>query len=244
MQIRKTGITIVAMTIVCAVFCLPVSAYEYSMTSVTAYNDGATYPMLPYRSEMRSTLSTWLTGTPGWTERFYESNGWVDDTDFGTTGQGLNLAELHYHYGHGGNDGSHSYLPYVYWPTTSLYPSEVFKKWDSVNKWVIMDACSLLSDLDWGSALKYSHGILGFTTEKTPSTDLPYRFLQNTIDNDHTIAYAWQRATQDTYGSTVTARVIFDTDDQLDNDHLSGQGTVAANEYPDDNVKYISTWTC
>lgn len=221
-----------------------VSAYQFSVTTSTVYLDAATYPSLPYGSQIHTTINNWLTGTPAWTERFYDTSARVDDTDFGTTGQGLNQAELHYHYGHGGDDGSHTYLPFQRWPSTSLYHSEVYKKWDAANKWVIFDACSMLTDTDWGAALKYSHGILGFTTEKTPSTDLPDRFLRNTIDNDYTIAYSWQRATQDTYGSDVSARVIFDTGNQLLYDHLSGQGTVAANEKTDDNTVYVSSWVC
>ncbi|HNX18085.1 MAG TPA: hypothetical protein PKM50_07140 [Methanoregula sp.] len=50
--------------------------------------------------------------------------------------------------------------------------------------------------------------------------------------------------TQDTYNSSVTAREIFDTNDQLQNDHLSDHGSVAAKEAVDDNTVYISTWAC
>ncbi|MDP2795943.1 MAG: hypothetical protein Q8N94_00345 [Methanoregula sp.] len=85
---------------------------------------------------------------------------------------------------------------------------------------------------------------MGFSTEKTVSTDLPSRFFQNLIDNDYTLAYSWQRATQDTYGADVTARVVFDTHNQLWYDHLSGQGTVQPNENPDDNTIYYDSWSC
>jgi hypothetical protein len=242
-QRRKTGIFVLALIVLCAIV-LPATAYQFSVTSSTVYLDPATYPILPYGTQIHDTISNWLTGSPGWTERFYHTSYYVEDNDFGATGQGLNQAELHYHYGHGGNDGTHSYLPFQNWPSTSLYHSEVYKKWDDASKWVIFDACSVLTDTDWGAALKYSHGILGFTSEKTPSTDLPYRFLRNTIDYDYTIAYGWKQATEDVYTSSVSARVIFDTNDQLQNDHLSGQGTVAANELFDDNTVYVSTWTC
>jgi hypothetical protein len=244
MQLRRIKIPLLVLVILCAVITSPVAAYQFSMTSSTVYYQASTYPSLPYATEMHNTVSNWLTGTPGWTQTFYHTSGYVDDTDFGTTGMGLNQAELHYHYGHGGNDGTHTYLPFLNWPTTSLYHSEVLKKWDATNKWVILDACGVLTDTDWGGALKYSHGLLGFTSNKTPSTDLPDRFLRNTIDNDYTISYSWQRATQATYDPPVTARVIFDTNDQLQNDHLSGQGSVAANEAVDDNTIYVSTWAC
>ena len=140
-----------------------------------------------------------------------------------------------------------------FWNTSGYYraryravsPGTSVLNGDATNKWIILDACNVLTDTDWGSALKYSHGLLGFTSDKTPSTDLPDRFLRNTIDNDYTISYSWQRATQDTYqGSGYGARVIFDTPDQLNNDHLSGQGTVASNELVDDNTVYVSSWMC
>ena len=34
-----------------------------------------------------------------------------------------------------------------------------------------------------------------------------------------------------------------DTEDQLWNDHLWGQGIVASDEYPDDNIVYYVMWT-
>ena len=219
------------------------------MTSVTIYTNASVYPSLPYREEMHSTIQNWLTGTPGWSEQFYASNTEVEDTDFGTQDSGyigLDDAVLHYHYGHGGiDDNEHTYLPYTYWPNDRLTHDEVNKKWDTTNKWVVMDACHLLSDPDWEKPLKYSHGILGFITEKAPSVDLPNRFLQNCIDNDYTISYAWQRATEVTYlNSGYVAGVRFDTMSQLTGDHLPGQGTVMVDEYPDDDYTYSSTWTC
>lgn len=37
-------------------------------------------------------------------------------------------------------------------------------------------------------------------------------------------------------------RVIFDTNDQLVNDHLPGQGTVAGSELIDDDTIYWNEW--
>jgi hypothetical protein len=39
-------------------------------------------------------------------------------------------------------------------------------------------------------------------------------------------------------------RVIFDTEDQLQNDHLPSQGTVSASEVNDDDIVYYDEWTC
>ncbi len=226
----------------------PVVRPSYSMTSVTIYTNASTFPSLPYRSEMHNAIRNRLTGSPGWSELFFQEETAVDDSDFGTQNSvyhGLDEADLHYHYGHGGisQEGS-TYLPYTYWPNGDLNRNDVNKKWDLINRWVVFDACSVLTDLQWGQALRYSHGILGFSTQKTPTVDLPDRFLQNCIDNDYTIAYSWRRATEDIFSSDVTARVIFDTQDQMNNDHLTGQGTVAANEFPDDDVVYWAEWTC
>ncbi|OPY36104.1 MAG: PKD domain protein [Methanoregula sp. PtaU1.Bin051] len=228
---------------------ITVETPTYSMTSVTLYTNASYYPSLPNGQAMHDTIQNWLTGTPGWSESFYQENTEVEDTDFGTQNsgyQGLDETVLHYHYGHGGiGENGETYLPYTYWPSGNLTRDEVYKKWDLTNKWVVFDACNVLSNLQWGGALKYSHGILGFYTEKTPSVDLPDRFLQNCIDNDYTIAYAWRDATEKTYyGSGIVARVIFDTDEQLNNDHLAGQGMIAADEYPDDDTVYWSEWTC
>ena len=53
----------------------------------------------------------------------------------------------------------------------------------------------------------------------------------------------WQYATQDIlYQDGTLVRVIFDTNDQLVNDHLPGQGTVAGSELIDDDIIYWDEW--
>jgi len=125
----------------------------------------------------------------------------VDDTDFATSGGGLNNADLHYHFGHGDWISGITYVQYSNWPTSSLTRTEVYKKWGtsliSANKWVVMDACWVLRDLQWGGALRHSHGILGFGNTKYSNPALTDSFLQNCIDYDNTIYYAWQYTTQD-----------------------------------------------
>lgn len=63
------------------------------------------------------------------------------------------------------------------------------------------------------------------------------------IDNNYGISYAWQLATTDIlYGNNQLVRVVFDTEDQLQNDHLPGQGTVSSSEIIDDDTIYYSEW--
>lgn len=244
-MIRKLVSVIVLATVLMSTLAPPVAAYQYSMTNVEWYDTLS--DLFPWGRNICTVVSNWLGGSAGWSQQFYDQDGNVNDLDFGSQDsgyQGLDGAELHYHFGHGDLISGETYVAYSNYPTSSLTRGDVYKKWDATNKWVIFDACYILANLQWGAALEYSHGILGFTTEKTVSTDLPSRFFQNVIDNDYTIAYSWQRATQDTYGSDVTARVIFDTQNQLSNDHLSGQGTVEPNENPDDNTIYYDSWSC
>jgi hypothetical protein len=55
---------------------------------------------------------------------------------------------------------------------------------------------------------------------------------------------AWQRATQDVLKPEhTTVRVIFDTEEQVNNDHLPGHGYVSASEITDDDIVYYSEWT-
>lgn len=223
----------------------PALAYQYSMTNVEWYDSSP--DLYPGGTNVCNVVSSWLGGGAGWSQRFYDRDSNVNDLDFGSqnTGyQGLDEAEFHYHFGHGLNVLGVTEVEYYDYPWSQLIIGDVYKKWDATNKWVVFDACHILANLQWGGALKYSHGILGFSTLKTVSTDLPDRFMRHCIDNDYTISYAWQRATQDTYGSDITARVIFDTETQLNNDHLSGQGYVAPNENPDDDTIYYSDWAC
>lgn len=246
MKLPMIKITLGLLVAVCMT-SMPVTAYQYSMTSVYVYDNPPPGSSLPYANEIHTTVRNWLTGAPGWTERFYEFNPYVEDTDFGSQNsgyQGLDEADLHYHFGHGININGESHVKYKDYPNSDLVRGDVYKKWDLTNKWVIFDACEVLANLQWGGALKYSHGILGFSTEKTPSPALPDNFLRYSIDNDYTLGASWKHATQDIYPSGVTARVVFDTQDQLQNDHLSGQGYVAPNENPDDDVIYYDEWTC
>jgi len=239
---RKTAV-LLGLTIMC-MFILPVSAYQFSMTNVENY-DSLT-DLYPDGTYSHAYVYNWLTGQ-GWTQAFYDTDANVDDTDFATSGGGLNNADLHYHFGHGDYVSGSTYVEYSNWPTSYLTRSEVYKKWGSslisANKWVVLDACWVLYDLQWGGALKHSHGILGFASYKSVDSTLPSVFMGHCIDNNYGISYAWQLATTDVlYGNNQLVRVVFDTEDQLQNDHLPGQGTVSSSEIIDDDTIYYSEW--
>ncbi|MFA4878087.1 MAG: DUF6345 domain-containing protein [Methanoregula sp.] len=240
---KKNGAILLVLITLC-VITLPVSAYQFSMTNIENFNS---LPNLyPYGTNSHAYVYNWLAGQ-GWSQRFYETNSNVDDTDFATSGEGLNNVDLHYHFGHGDYIGTSTQVQYSNYPTSSLTTVDVYKKWGqgliSPNKWVVLDACWVLRDLQWGGALRNSHGILGFASTKNVNANLPSSFLQHCIDNDYTISYSWQRATQTVLaGNNHLVRVIFDTPDQLSNDHLPGHGTVASSEIVDDNTVYYAEW--
>ncbi|PKL57745.1 MAG: hypothetical protein CVV34_05910, partial [Methanomicrobiales archaeon HGW-Methanomicrobiales-5] len=96
----------------------------------------------------------WLGGSAGWSQRFYDQDGNVNDLDFGSQDsgyQGLDEAELHYHFGHGDLVSGETYVAYSNYPSSSLARGDVYKKWDATNKWVIFDACYALLKSPVGS---------------------------------------------------------------------------------------------
>ena len=223
---------------------LPVSAYQFSMTNVENFDNQV--DLYPDGSNSHAYLYNWLTGQ-GWSQRFYDQDVAVDDTDFATSGGGLNDADLHYHFGHGDYQSATGYLEYSNYPTSSLARPEVYKKWGTglikANKWVVLDSCWSLLDLQWGAALRNSHGILGFASIKYADSTLTNSFLDNCITYDYSLSSAWQSATQSVlFGDGTLVRVVFDTSDQLQNDHLPGHGTVAASEIVDDDTIYYDYW--
>ena len=70
------------------------------------------------------------------------------------------------------------------------------------------------------------------------------KFLTNAIDQDMTVYQAYYWATYYAFDSDVTAAVIFDTEEQKNNDHLWGEGVVMPDEYPDDNDYWHYSWNC
>lgn len=240
---KSIGAGILALILLSAL-SVPVSAYQYSITNVEQYDHSE--DLYPFGTGVSHAVKNRLNNAE-WSQKFYEVDWNVNEYDLGYSQsgyQGLDEAEFHNHFGHGINLLGETHIEFSNYPFGDFDRGEVYKKWDYTDKWVVIDACHILANLQWGGALEYSHGILGFSTLEAAYVELPDRFLRNCIDYDHTIGYAWQQATQEVFGSDVTARVIFDTQTQLLNDHLSGQGYVAPNENPDDDAIYYDSWAC
>ena len=190
-------------------------------------------------------------GYDGWANVFYHTEEQVTKADFAVTDSGnpnLNDASLHYHMGHGHEDwltGSHhSWIPLSGWPIgdTFLDHHDVYKKWSDKNKWVFLDSCSVLIDKQWGGALTTSHGILGYSSYKWTSENLPRIFFENAMTGDRPITQSYYIATKEAQTGPL-ATVIFDTPYQLFFDHLPGHGDIVEDEDPDDNIVYYAEWS-
>jgi hypothetical protein len=117
-------------------------------------------------------------------------------------------------------------------------PIDVFRAWNGKNKWVLIDACNILSDPNWGNALVTSHGILGFTTEKPKDWRLAQAFVPKVKDGSMTVYDAYRNATKEAYpNSGYRAAVLFKNQNQLDNDHFP-PGYVAPDGSPNDRLQY------
>ena len=222
---------------------------EYSVTTIDVED------LAPDGQEIYEKVEYWLKDHADWTEHFHEVNESVDESDFGTCNsgyQGLDEADFHYHTGHGCVDHEEDDRTEIClhdWQAGEnigdVRAQEVAYKWDEDNEWVIIHSCHVLHDHDdWEDALKYSHAVMGFETITYLDSELPDKFFEYAINDDMTVYQAYRAATIDTFGSDVTAGVIFDTDEQKDNDHLWGEGVVMPDEYPDDDEYYHDSWNC
>jgi len=211
--------------------------------------------LIPARQEIYEKVEYWLKDRADWTERFYATNKSVDESDFGTSNngdQGLDEADFHYHTGHGGMDQEEDNRTEIclrdWEPGENLgdvRAQEVADMWDEDNEWVLIHSCHVLRDHDdWKHALKYSHAVMGFETIVQRDSELPDKFFEYATNDDMTVYDAYRKATIDTFGSAVTAAVIFDTEEQMDNDHLWGEGVVMPDEYPDDDEYWYRSWNC
>ncbi len=239
-----------------------VNAYEYSITFVEDYEHSSDpWPcsvsdLTPWGTLEANVVEKWLGDKAGWYKVFRHKDDYVEKEDFGISDdgyEGLDEADFHLHFGHGYNLPIWgTFLALWDWSPCSggltVHPSDVTKKWDKDNEWVFLHSCNVLSDVQaWGSALKYSHMIMGFSTTTYTSTDLLERFFKAAIDWDWDLYWAYYHATTETYkgyDSTIKAVIIADNSDQLYNDHLWGQGTVEPDEYPDDNEVVYREWVC
>ena len=224
------------------------SAYEYSVTVVDDY----TYldDLTPHGQNQYERVEYWLHDVAGWSEEFYHKDSAVTESDFGTSDSGytgLDSADFHYHSGHGVDDvgtelALRSWLPGVNY--NDVRAQDVEYKWDQDNEWVLLHSCNILDDSsDWAKALDSSHGIMGFATTSYTSTTLVDEFFDEAINSDETIADSYYHATKAAFGSSVKAVIIADTSSQMTNDHLHGQGSMAADESTNDaSYAYLSWW--
>lgn len=183
----------------------------------------------------------------GWTLKFSLHDPEVTKESLGINGnipeKNLNHATLHWHVGHGGDDG-HLWLR----ENGDLFPSDVAGKWGYQNKWVVLDSCSALKNDNWKDALNGTHGILGFTTISYVRPTFAKKFFDYAIEDKKTIVSAFKNACVDEYmdqdvpkyllpngtpdetgtREPLFARVIFASDDMFLNDHLPGSGAIAA----------------
>jgi hypothetical protein len=245
-KIQKILLIIILLLLILSV---PAMAYKFSITNVENYEE--LEDLSPWGTLVANNVKYWLGTQAGWTKVFEKKDTFVLQYHFDVTGTplyytNLDKVDFHYHFGHGSYITDHTEIDLTHSPnpTSIVKASQVNKRWDILNKWVFLDACRILSDPQWGSALKYSHGILGFSTTKLTSVDCPDRFFSYSINSDYPISTAFQRATQESFDSSVTAVIFADTLDQAQNDHLPGQGYVSPNENPDDGYFYSTDWVC
>jgi len=232
---------------------------SYSITIVEDYEHSSDpWPcsvsdLTPWGKMEADLVEEWLGNKAGWYKEFRHEDSEVTKEDLGTSNigyEGLDEADFHFHFGHGYNLPLWgTFLALWNWsPCTgglTVNPSDVHKKWDFNNEWVFLHSCNVLSDKQgWGSALKYSHIIMGFSTTTYTSTDLIDRFFRAAVDWDWTLTQAYYYATKESYDENVKAVIIADTEEQYNNDHLWGQGYVAPDEYPDDDIVWFTEWSC
>ena len=162
-------------------------------------------------------------------------DGPVTKPDFSTEGGGLSNAVLHYHFSHGENGK-------INLGGDFLLPGEVSGKWNNKNKWVVIDACEVLSDRSWGNALGTSHGVLGFETVKPLDDQLAKYFVQN-LNSGKTVYNSYFDATRSAYGGDrdiegypinydIRAIAIFKNPTQRDQDSLSNIAPNAPSNTP------------
>lgn len=247
----KISYKVVIFVFVCAFATQTASAYSYSVTTINNYTSPL-FSDLTQGPTNYARVEHWLHDVAGWSEYFYASETDVDETDFGTLNsgyQGLDGADFHYHFGHGINDVGTEIALYNWLPGynyNDVRADDVYKKWDNNNEWVLLHSCHILSDyMSWSGALKYSHGILGYTTTVPAYSIVELNtFFEATINDDDEICDAWLFATVEAYEPDVRAAMIADTDDQYVYDHLNGQDTMEPDEYPDDNLYAFGSWRC
>lgn len=228
-----------------------------------------------------------LKDNQGWRKIFEKPNSELTKMQFGVSpgyqDDTLNDATLHWHSGHGGpkkyydNQGQeikdlgndHTFLELP--GSVRVYPNDITEKWGGKNKWVILQSCYILSDLDWGNVLGTTHGIFGYASvtnmhaQETP--ELSVKFLKY-AESGETLYDSWYRATKEVYhnqkvGTTwvmnaqgyweldnyahqdnIIAATIFKDDIQRETDRLPGSigYTIASDNSANTFVR--DSWDC
>ncbi len=201
----------------------------YSVTNVESFSG----KMNLYPSGTNAYKNIQLYFRDPWKKTSYKADGSVTKADFGSSG--LATSTFHYHFGHG------DLLPYgtgIRLTDGYVMPPDVFRAWNGKNKWVLIDACNILSDPNWGNAMVTTHGVLGFATEKPKDWQIPGKFLPKVVDGSMTVYNAYRKATEDSYhGEGVKAAIIFRNRDQFETDHFP-PGFVAPDGSPNDRPVY------
>jgi len=266
----RSRMIVVNALLVFAVLCLahPAASYdddltaEYSVTTLDKYHHIQPFDP-PYGANyVYPKTKYWLHDEVpyAWNEAFYKDNDTVWQTHFGiqTSGyQGLDEADYHIHFGHGGEDLiTHEREICLYeWDfgdedhnglTGDVAWDEVYGKWDLDSEWVFIYSCNVLNDSigKWGAALNKAHIILGFTTGVTTNYGILDTFYSQLIHSDNTMVNSYYAATTSAFPDTVKAAAIADTEDQFYHDHLWNQGEVKPDESPNDNIVWYAEWSC
>ena len=233
---------------------------EYSVTTLDKYNYTTGFDPAYGANYIYPKTKYWLQDKNSWTKKFYWYNSTVWQTDFGTQTsgyQGLDEADYHIHFGHGGKDlitEEQEICLYEWnWGNEDhnglkgdVAWDEVYNKWDLDSEWVFIYSCNVLNDSigKWGAALNKGHMILGFTTHTFTNYQILDTFYSQLIDNDNTMVNSYYVATTSAFGGDVKAAAIADTEDQFYHDHLWDQGEVKQDESPNDNIVWYAEWSC
>jgi Family of unknown function (DUF6345) len=125
-----------------------------------------------------------------------------------------------------------------------IHASDVTQKWGGKNKWVMLQACNILDDYDWGNALTTSHGILGYSTTTGENSNLPNVFFDYAINQKMPIVEAYRRTTKEIYNNaSIIGVAVFKTDDQYNNEQFPGVGYTAPDGDPTASPVFYP-WHC
>lgn len=245
---------------IAAIMVMPISsAYYYSGTLIADYDNLDDLSMYSLQQHY-DIVEDYLGNEPGWSENFLKTD---DDVTESTFKSSVDNSHFHYHLGHGVHDWVSDEITEIaltdwWWIWTNwgdVRPQDIEGRWDYRLKWIFLHSCHLLEDAPWpydvdrnrdawAGGLDKCHMILGFATTSYTSTTLLNEFFDNAVDSNQPVTTSYYYATKIAFGSGVQACILADTQSQWNNDHLYGQGSVMADENPDDNSYVWGKWSC